>query len=343
MDVKAELDAYVRRIIAIHFNPRTGAPYWLEREQTLGINAIEEIQTIADLERLGAMEADALCRRPVLDFVPLSERQRLCGAVITDTGGTTGRPKRTIFSPNEFHAAFVEPFTRMAEYVGFPRDAAWLFVGPSGPHVIGQAATACAAALGSHQPFTIDFDPRWFRKLPSESVGRNRYVQHLLDQAADVLRSEAIEVLFTTPVMLQNLGAMMTDVQRERIRGVHYGGMRVDADILHKAQSEWFPHAVHLAGYGNSLFGVCMEAGGAAARPLRYFPHGVRHQVRVAQDGRVWMHRLDQTILIVNMAERDSGTPATPSAQMERMGFGEGVEDPAPIQRTGTTERAGIY
>ncbi len=343
MDVEAELDDCVRRIIAIHFHPQTGAPYWLARQKILGINAIEEIQTIADLDRFGAMEADALCTRPVLDLVPLSERQRLCGAVITDTGGTTGRPKRTIFSRDEFHAAFVEPFVLMAEHVGFPRDAAWLFVGPSGPHVIGQAATACAAALGSHQPFTVDFDPRWFRKLPHESAGRSRYIQHLLDQVTDVLRSEAVEVLFTTPVILERLNAIMSHVQRERIRGIHYGGMRVDADILHRAQSEWFPNAVHLAGYGNSLFGVCMEAGGAAHRKLQYFPHGLRHQVRVANDGRVWMNRLDPTVLIVNMIERDSGTAAAPPAQLERMGFGAGVEDPSPFQQTGTTESAGIY
>lgn len=337
------LDAHVRRIISLHFNSSTGAPYWLERQHELGINAVEELQTFADLERLGAMEEDALCRRPVLDFVPVSARQRLTGAIITDTGGTTGRPKRTIFSREEFHAAFVEPFVRMAEHAGFPRDAVWLFVGPSGPHVIGQAAAACAAALGSHQPFTIDFDPRWFRKLPPDSIGRERYLQHLLDQAMDVLRYEPVEVLFTTPVMLQGLAALMTDPQRDRIRGVHYGGMRVDPGILQKAQSEWFPKAVHLAGYGNSLFGVCMESGGAASRSLRYFPHGLRHQVRVARDGRVWMHRLDSSVFIVNLAERDAGRPANPSLELAGMGFGEGVEDPGPLAQPSSTERTGIY
>ncbi|MBI4718436.1 MAG: hypothetical protein HY763_11565 [Planctomycetes bacterium] len=339
----ADLSAHIQRIIRIHFDPRAGAPYWLERQRALGIDAIAEVRTVGDLARLGVMDAATLGARPVLDFVPLSERRNLVGGVVADTGGTTGRPKRTIFTRNEFHAAFVEPFVRMAAHAGFPRGARWLYVGPSGPHVIGQAAVACAAALGGHQPYAVDFDPRWFRKLPLDSLGRERYLQHLVDQARDVLRTESAEVLFTTPVLLKALAAVMTDGERERIIGVHYGGMRVDPELLLQAQTAWFPKAVHLAGYGNSLFGVCMEAGGASTRHLRYFPHGPRHHVCVAEDGQVWMHRLDPTVLIVNLAERDAGTLASPSPALKQLGFGEGVEDPGPRRGPPGTEPAGIY
>jgi len=343
MALGSELDAHVRRIITIHFDPRTGAPYWLERQQTLGIDALARIHTFADLERLGPMEEVALARRQLFDFVPLSRRQHLQGAIVTDTGGTTGSPKRTVFSRDEFHAGFVEPFVRMAQRVGFPRGGAWLFVGPGGPHIIGQAAAACAVEMGGHQPFTVDFDPRWFRKLPAGSMGRDRYVRHLLDQAADVLNSEPIDVLFTTPPMVQGLAEIMADSQRERIRGVHYGGMRVESALLLAAQTEWFPRAVHLAGYGNSLFGVCMERGGDPSRSLHYFPHGLRHQVRVARDGRVWMHRLDPSVLIANLAERDAGRPTSPEPELGRLGFGLGVEDPSPIHEAKSTTSGGIY
>lgn len=343
MAVGSELDAHVRRMVSIHFDPRTGAPYWMERQRELGIDALAEIHTFTELERLGPMDEDALSRRPVTDFVPLSQRHHLPGAIVTDTGGTTGRAKRTAFSRDEFRSGFVEPFVRIAERVHFPRQAAWLFLGPGGPHIIGQAAAACAAAMGSHQPFTIDFDPRWFRKLPAGSMGRDRYLRHLLDQAAEVLKSEPIEVLFTTPPILRALTEIMNDSQRERIRGVHYGGMRVEPALLRAAQSEWFPGAVHVAGYGNSLFGVCMEGGGDPSRSLRYFPCGLRHQIRIGSDGRVWMHRLDPTVLIVNLAERDAGRPATPPIELARMGFGGGVEDPGPINQAECTAPTGIY
>jgi hypothetical protein len=342
--VAAGLDAdeHVRRIVRIHFHASTGAPYWLEKQSKLGLDAIAAIRTAADLHKLGPMDEPALRDRPILDFVPLSQRSRLVGAVITETGGTTGPPKRVAFARHEFDQGFVEPFVRVATSCGFPRGGAWLWLGPSGPHIIGQAAAACAAALGSPQPFCVDFDPRWFRKMPADSMGRARYMEHLLGQALHVIDREPIDVVFTTPVLLQQLAARMTPSQRDRVRGVHYGGMRIEPELLRAAQTEWFPYAVHLAGYGNSLFGLCMEVGGPPDRTLRYFPRGPRHQVRVAADGRVWMSRLDETVLIANLRERDVGTAVRPPATWSA-DYGAGVEDPRSAEPGGTVGAAGIY
>lgn len=342
MDTQLNSDAQVRKIVGIHFDQDGGAPYWLECQRALGIDARAEIRTLKDLERLGPMDEDALRTRPVMDFVPRSERGGLAGAIVTETGGTTGTPKRTIFSREEFRVAFVEPFVRVADATGFPRRAAWLWVGPSGPHVIGQAAAACAAALESPQPFAIDFDPRWFRKLPPDSLSRERYLRHLVEQALQIIRCEPIAVIFTTPAVLESLAGAMTDEQRRRIRGVHYGGMRVEGALLNAAQTEWFPDAVHLAGYGNSLFGVCMEFGGPPDRGLRYYPLGVRHHLRVGDDGHVWMSRMDSTVLIANMRERDIG--AAVGAPGKDWGeFGSGVEDPRPDEDHAEPQNLGIY
>ncbi len=336
-------DAYVRKIIGIHFDPDSGAPFWLDRARVLGIDARRAIGGLQDLDRLGPMDEAALSTRPILDFVPRSQHAQLAGAVIAETGGTTAAPKRTLFSCREFHAAFVEPFVRVADLAGFPRGELWLWVGPSGPHVIAQGAAACAAALGSPQPFAIDFDPRWFRKLPADSLARRRYLDHLLEQALAILHREPVGVLFTTPVLLEALAGTMTPAQRRRVRGVHYGGMRVPPGLLWSAQAEWFSNAAHLAGYGNSLFGVCMEFGGRPDRPLRYHPLGLRHQLRVDNDGRVWMTRLDPTVLIANLRERDVGGAAgAPGGS--HSAFGPGVEDPRPADRPGAEPSdAGIY
>ena len=336
------VDEHLRRIIGIHFDPAGGAPYWLEKARTFGFDARNAIRTLNDLERLGPMDEEALRTRPLIDFVPASQRNNLVGAVITETGGATGPPKRTVFSRVEFHGAFVEPFVRVADATGFPRGALWLWVGPSGPHVIGQAAAACAAALGSPQPFAVDFDPRWFRKLPPDSLSRERYLEHLITQALEVIRVELVEVIFTTPVILQRLAELMNEEQRRRIRGVHYGGMRVSPELLHSAQTEWFRGAVHLAGYGNSLFGVCMEFGGSPDRKLRYYPLGPRLHVRVADDEAVWMSRLDPTVLIANMRERDIATAAAPP-EVSWGEYGSGVEDPRPRESSVSPPDVGIY
>lgn len=342
MDAQLNVDEHVRRIMAIHFHPERGAPYWLERERSLGIDVRRVVRTSADLDRLGPMDEDALRQRPITDFVPKSQRGRLAGAIIAETGCTTGKPKRTLFSRSEFQAAFVEPFVRVADSTGFPRGGLWLWAGPSGPHVIGEAAAACAAALASPRPFAIDFDPRWFRKLPAASLARERYLDHVLEQALDVILRQPISVIFTTPVILHGLSERMTFEQRGRIRGVHYGGMRVEPDLLKSAQTDWFPNAVHLAGYGNSLFGVCMEFGGSPDRRLCYHPLGVRHQVRVDGDGRVWMTRLDATVLIANLRERDVGAAAA-VPDPSHPDFGPGVEDPRPDERDTASRDVGIY
>ncbi|MCB9849419.1 MAG: hypothetical protein H6817_01790 [Phycisphaerales bacterium] len=343
MAAPVDLDAHVRRIVAIHFDPDGGAPYWLERAEALGWDPRERVRSLADLSRLGPMDENALRERPVHHLVPLSRRANLVGAITAETGGATGKPKRTIFSRDEFHTGFVEPFVRAAKHAGFPKGATWLWVGPGGPHIIGQAAAACATALGSPQPFAIDFDPRWFRKLPADSTGSERYLKHLINQAMDVIATEPIEVIFTTPVMLQRLAEAMTPSQRVRIRGVHYGGMRVESRLLASAQSDWFPNAVHLAGYGNSLFGVCMELGGPANRELRYYPYGPRHQVQVDNAGRVWMSRLDETLLIANLPERDTATACAPHETHSALGFCSGVSDPRPIHDARSAAAPGIY
>lgn len=342
MDAQLNVDEHVRRIVAIHFDSESGAPYWLERQRALGLSARDEIRTMENLVRLGPMDEDALRTRPIMDFVPRSQRGNLAGATITETGGTTGKPKRTIFSRREFREAFVDPFVRVADLAGFPRGGLWLWAGPSGPHVIAQAAAACAVALDSTQPFAVDFDPRWFRKLPTESLARERYMTHLIDQAVDVVRCEPVSVIFTTPVILKRLAECMTPEQREGIRGVHYGGMRVEPDLLRSAQTDWFPNAIHLAGYGNSLVGVCMEFGGSHDRALRYYPFGVRHHVRIDHDGRVWMTRLDPTVLIANLRERDVGT-AVSAPGPNHPEFGRGIEDPRPDGRAAEPHDVGIY
>lgn len=341
MAVELNYDEHLHRILQIHFDPSGGTPYWLERQRKLGFDVVREIHSLTDLWRLGAFDEHALRDRPLRDFVPKSRRHALVGAVVTETGGTTGVPKRTIFSRGEFEEAFITPFVRAAEHTSFPRGAAWLWVGPSGPHVIGQAAAGCATAVGSPQPFSVDFDPRWFRKLPADSLARERYVEHVLEQALHILAQELVEVLFTTPIMLERLAERTDDAVRERIRGVHYGGMRVEPTLLRSAQTEWFPNAVHLAGYGNSLFGVCMEFGGTVDRTLRYHPCGARHVVRVGEDGRVWMSRLDPTVLIVNLPERDRAT-ARPDLAAPIAGFGSPIEDLRPFEQP-TSAGEGIY
>ena len=175
------------RIIDLHFDPRFGSPYWLEKARQLGIDARKAIQSVDDLHRLGPMDETALATRPIEEFMPQSIWERRSELIVAETGGTLGRPKFAVHRNDEFQAAFVRPFVAAARRAGFPRGENWLYVGPTGPHIIGKAARACAKAMDSPDPFAIDFDPRWAKKLPDGSFARERYLDHLESQALQVL------------------------------------------------------------------------------------------------------------------------------------------------------------
>lgn len=353
----ASLDQRVRQMVALHFDPTSGSVFWVDRARRLGLDPIADLRCLADLNRLGNLDPADLQQRPLWDYIPRrfhSERDRF---IVAQTGGTTGTGTWTAYREDELEAAFVRPFVAAAMHVRFPAGGRWLFLGPTGPHIIGQAACRIARAMGAASPFMIDLDPRWVRKLPDGSFGRKRYMEHLLDQAMAVINSQGIDVLFATPPMLTALADRMTPGQRHAIRGVHYGGMRIERSFLNLCQRELFPYAVHLSGYGNTLMGCCLELSAAADRTPTYFPHGQRlvldvideanMPVPAGQSGRVRLTRLDESMLIVNLLERDLASLTPPPAHAPTGFMMAGLCDPQPLTTENSTTApqvvAGLY
>ncbi|MCK6484938.1 MAG: hypothetical protein HUU22_11165 [Phycisphaerae bacterium] len=354
--MRERLNERMRRVLELPLDPHGGSEYWLERQRAAGFDFRREIRDVSDLSRLGTMTPDALAARPLSYFVPRSLHATRRDWILAQTGGTTGRPAWSAYLRDEFEEAFVVPFLTAAAHVGFPRGEPWLYVGPSGPHIIGRAAVALARGMDSGDPFMVDFDPRWAKKLPPDSFAAQRYLEHVVAQSLDVLTREPVGVLFTTPPLLAALAARMNDAARGQIRGVHYGGMRVAPALLRQAQVEWFPGAVHLSGYGNTLFGCCLELITSPGRTPTYFPWGERLWFTVqpgSQDGeiapnmlpprgRVAFTRLDETMLIINMLERDEASLVNCPAEAPA-GFGlPGLHDPGPLADAALVA-AGLY
>jgi len=355
------LDSRLSRVVAIHFDPAGGSPYWLERQPAMGIDARTEIRSVSDLPKLGPMVETALAARPIEDFIPRSSLNRRCELLIAETAGTLGRAKFCAHRRDEFHQAFIEPFVAAAQRAAFPRGLNWLFIGPSGPHIIGKAAIACANALGSPDPFTIDFDPRWAKKLPPGTFGWRRYLEHVEAQALTIIESQNVGVLFSTPIVLQSIMSRIDWRKRDEIRGIHLGGVSVSPQ-QRELFAQTFPNAVILSGYGNSLFGVMPELSFSPAEGFDYYPHGARLVVRIVpsdggsadqrlqrdvpfgQRGQVVISRLDETQLIVNMMERDSAIRVAPLPSAVRDGFcTDGVRDPRPIVNHVLKPAVGFY
>lgn len=345
---RQRIDARLRRLLATHLDPTGGAAFWLDRQRQLGFNVCDEIRGVADLERLGPITTNELTARPLIDLIPRSQHATREKWIIAQTGGATGDSVWTAYRDDEFQEAFVTPFRIAAEHVDFPRGGMWLYAGPSGPHVIGRAAQELSRVLDGPAPFMVDFDPRWARKLVEGSFAQQRYLRHVVDQALDALRSQDIDVLFTTPRVLASLAVEMSEQERLRIRGVHYGGMSLSADALRQFQMRWFPAAVHLSGYGNTLFGCCLELNTAAERVPTYFPYGDRLLLDVqlldgdSKQGRVRFSRLDETALLINVLERDQAELVDPPAEAPDGFWMPGLRDVGACRATAPVA-TGLY
>lgn len=343
------LTARLRRVVSAHFDPVWGTPFWLERSERMGIDGLRHLQTVEDLELLGEMAPSDLQNRPLLDYVPRQLHSRLDQLVVAQTGGTTaGGGKWTAYRDDEFIEAFVLPFVAAAAPLEFPAGRQWLFVGPSGPHVIGKVVRHLATAFGSPEPFAVDFDPRWAKKLPDDSFARQRYLGHVVEQALAVVEAQDIGVLFTTPPCLSSLASLMTRAQRDRIAAVHYGGIAITREQMRHFQAEVFPHALHLSGYGNTLFGCCMELSPALDREIDYFPYGQRLLFQTVPrddggEGDVRFTRLDETFLIVRMRERDVATLIDPPPGAPAEFVLPGLRNPRPPLTLAGKIAVGLY
>jgi len=379
---------HIKKILALHFHPETGTPFWLERQRLLGLDVRETISSREDFHLLGVMDIAALRTRTITDFIPRALHRDLASHLLSETGGTTGDPCRRVFSPEEFHDAFITPWLKAVTAHNFPHGGRWLFVGPGGPHIIDRSARAMARSLGSLEPFTVDCDVRWIKRQAKGSMGLKLYMDHVLSQAANILSHQKIDTLFTTPPLLVELARIMSAPQRERIRGIHTGGMNLDPQTARELRGH-FANAVILPGYGNSLFGVTFpiikEGGGinenrAEARPAVTPQSGCRSDLNptnalqqqggedvfqaqdpalwlqlapipedehAAQDlracvapnerGRVILHRLDPSFLILNLPERDTAIAvACPDGTL-------GLSGIAPLEFATPLERQGVY
>lgn len=361
------MDEWLSHVLAIHFHPVEGSPYWLDRQSSLGFDVRREVRSLEELHRVGPMPEEDLRSRPLEDFLPGRFATRQTGLVVGETGGTAGPSKYTAYRGGEFQRAFIDPFLAVAEARGFPRGGGWLYLGPSGPHLISKAAVWMARRMGSREPFFIDFDPRWVKKLMPGSMGWERYFQHLEEQALSVLATQKVEVIFTTPPILERLAARMEGEERKRIQGIHLGGLPLNGELYRRFREEIFPQAVIIPGYGNTLFGACMEVDFSGSYSLDYHPQGsrlvlevvtpgegpdptrpsserLRKKVDYGERGQVVFHRLDAGFLILNMFERDWATRIPPPRGGKPLGFlGDGVRDPSPPPQEKRPLAQGLY
>lgn len=247
-------DELTRAAMAWHFDPATGSPFWLRRAQSLDFDPRTDITTYADLRRFPNVAAE-LRDVPVRDLIPRGYGPKPDVLGVYESGGTTGAPKRVVLLHDWLEKLLAWDDTHMDAH-GVPRDVDWLAVTPTGPHVVGELIRQSALARGG-MALSVDLDPRWVKGLIA--AGRKdeagAYSEHLVEQAAHVLRTQEVAVLVVTPPLLERLAANdeLVELINTKVRAIRWGGTQMDQDSYRLYRDEVFPKTVLFGHYGNTL------------------------------------------------------------------------------------------
>lgn len=360
-EARAALDAHVREIVAWHFSPQTGTPYWLDEADRRGIDPARDVHGFDDLLAMfGHFPGEALRKEPHERLIPRTFAGRPYN--VFETGGTTGMPKQRLNWDD--CATDYSWFSGTLRDEHFPPGGNWLMVGPTGPRRLRLAIEHLAGVRGSSVYF-VDLDPRWVKRLIADGQqGQVKaYMSHVVDQAMVILRNRRVSALFTTPKLLEAL-AERTSLVSMGIRGAFVGGTTMtpqytrflieevceqrDGDCMGTAGVGFYPT------YGNTLMGV------APHRPtiredgfsIAYYAPQPRAVIRVVSPerpdevvpygefGRVELTTLTREFFMPRFLERDEGRRTRP---WEDTYPWDGVAEVRPFARASETIVEGVY
>jgi phenylacetate-coenzyme A ligase PaaK-like adenylate-forming protein len=347
---RAELDEWVREVIAWHFNPETGCPFWLDYASRLDWDPRERIRTYDDLDLFGFFQDEWLRGGPVRRWVPRGLADR---PIYTfETGGSTGVPKSRI-SIEDFRIDY-ELFSRTLPEEFFPHGSDWLMLGPSGPRRLRLAVEHLAQHRGGIC-FMVDLDPRWVIKLlkMGESRMAEQYKRHVIEQGLTLLRAhDNIRCLFTTPKLLEALCERIS-LKKAGITGVFCGGTEMTPQFHRFAVEELLEGAYFAATYGNTLMGLAVNKPRAEGDPydIIYYPPAPRAMIEVVdpdrpeqlvgygETGRVRLTTLTREFFMPRFLERDEAEREPPYEAYPW----DGVRNVRPFSRLQASVVEGVY
>jgi phenylacetate-coenzyme A ligase PaaK-like adenylate-forming protein len=354
-EARAALDAWVREVVAWHFDSATGCPFWLDYAKTLGWDPRKEIASFEDLKRFPPFEDEWLRGGPVQRWVPRGlEGQPI---FVFETGGTTGVPKTRI-AHEDFRIDY-ELFSRTLPDEHFPKGANWLMLGPSGPRRLRLAVEHLAQYRGGIS-FCVDLDPRWVIKLIQKGWTEHlqAYKDHVIDQAVTILgANHDIRCLFTTPKLLEALAlrleSMGTTIRQAGITGIFSGGTEFTPQWNRFAHEELLAGAYMTPTYGNTLMGLAASSpsGPESGYKITYYapqPRAVievvdfddnNRTVEYGQTGRVKLTTLTKEFFMPGFLERDEGEREPPYSACPW----DGVSGVRPFHGFAATTTVGVY
>jgi len=350
-----DLDAHTVEMMAWHFHPSTGCPFWLHYAQSLPFNPLKDVNRYDDLKKFPPFEDEWLRGGPLQRWVPRAFVDK--ALYVFETGGTTGVPKSRV-ACCDFRTDY-EQFSATLPEEYFPRGANWLMLGPSGPRRLRLSIEHLAQCRGGIS-FCIDLDPRWVIKLIQRGWMEHleAYKQHCIDQAITILEAgHDIRCMFTTPKLLESLALALekkgTTIRQAGITGIFSGGTEFTPQWTRFAVEELLDGAYMTPTYGNTLMGL------AASRPvgpvdgytIAYYAPQPRAVIEVVDcndtnsivpyggTGRVKLTTLTQETFVPGFLERDEGEREQPYKQYPW----DGISGVRPFHKLSSAATVGVY
>ncbi|MFM8790898.1 MAG: hypothetical protein ACKOFX_00075 [Solirubrobacterales bacterium] len=352
---RARLDSHTVEMMAWHFHPSTGCPFWLERAQSLPFDPLKDVKGFDDLKKFPPFEDEWLRGGPVRRWVPKGMADQ--PMYVFETGGTTGIPKSRVNS-RDFRTDY-EEFSHTLPDEYFPKGANWLMLGPSGPRRLRLSIEHLAQYRGGIC-FCVDLDPRWVIKLIQKGWMEHleAYKQHCIDQAITILEAgHDVRCMFTTPKLLESLAIALekkgTTIRKAGITGIFSGGTEFTPQWTRFAVEELLDGAYMTPTYGNTLMGL------AASRPvvpadgytIAYYAPQPRAVIEVVDfddldrvvpyggTGRVRLTTLTKETFIPGFLERDEGERERPYVKYPW----DGISGVRPFRELAATTTVGVY
>jgi thienamycin biosynthesis protein ThnN len=356
-------DGYARQIAGIHLHPDSGTPYWLERDRRLGAAALSEVRSFADLRRLvgfrdaeerRAYESDTRFQ-PLERFVPASVLESGCRLWAAQTGGTTGAPKHGTWG-ERYWSAILDFSDEFLDLHGVPRGVNWLFVGPMGPHTTGRLVVSIAEVRGG-RCFSIDLDPRIVKIFGSEgrADAHERYVQHIFDQVAAVIRYQRIGVLFCTSRLLEAMPEYLDIGLFSHVQAIVHAGTTMERETDRILREEIFPRRPLVGIYGTSTTGISYQKPPGPEDDSRvvYVPSSPYilldvveesgRKVAFGEEGWVSTYRLTEDALVPGFWERDRAVRTEPYGEFAARWGWDWIADPYSPEFTENGSFEGVY
>ena len=334
-EARARLDAHTREIVAWHFDPKTGCPFWLDHASRLDWDPREEIRSYDDLDKFEPFQDEWLRGGPVRRWVPKAYADR---PIYTfETGGSTGVPKSRI-NIDDFRTDY-ELFSETLSDDAFPKGTDWLMLGPSGPRRLRLSVEHLCQHRGGIC-FLVDLDPRWVVKLVKSARMdlMIEYRDHVINQALTLLKAhDNIRCLFATPKLLEALCERVSLVKMG-IKGVFCGGTQLTAQFHRFAREELLEGAIDFVPtYGNTLMGlachkpfdpadhysIIYHAPCPRAMNEVVDPNEPTRVVEYGQLGRVRLTTLTKEFFMPRFLERDEGIRRPPCEAYPWDGVGD--------------------